>query len=113
MNPLTPVASFKYLGIVLLAEDDNWPVVVSNLQKARKKWAYMTSVMSREGSDARISVQIYLAVVQWVMLYGSETWLMIPRIGRVLGGFHYRVSRRLTGRQPRQGRDGVWLYPPL
>ena len=32
---------------------------------------------------------------------------------RVLGGFHHRVARRLTGRQPCIGRDGGWVYPPL
>ena len=36
-----------------------------------------------------------------------------PPIGRLLGGFHHKVARRLTGRQPRLGRDGLWIYPPL
>ena len=47
------------------------------------------------------------------MLYGFETWMMNPRIGKILGGFHPRVALRLTGRRPRQGRDSVWAYPPL
>ena len=38
---------------------------------------------------------------------------MTPRIKRVLGGFHHRVACRLTGRIPRRGRDGWWVYPPL
>ena len=36
-----------------------------------------------------------------------------PPIGRLLGGFHHKVARRLTGRQPRLRRDGLWIYPPL
>ena len=36
-----------------------------------------------------------------------------PYIGSVLGGFHHRVASRLTGRQPWQGRDRVWVYLPL
>ena len=40
-------------------------------------------------------------------------WVMIPRIGRFLGIFHHRVSRRLMGRQSRRGRDGGWVYTPL
>ena len=47
------------------------------------------------------------------MMYVSETWVVTPRIGRFGGGFHHRVARRLTGRKPHIGRDGVWLYPPL
>ena len=48
-----------------------------------------------------------------IMLYGLEAWVMTPHIGRVLGGFHQRVSHRLTGRQPQRGRGGVWFYPLL
>ena len=47
------------------------------------------------------------------MLYGSETWFMTSHPGRVLGGFHHRVARRLAGRKNMIGRDGVWVYPPL
>ena len=36
-----------------------------------------------------------------------------PPIRRFLGGFHHKVARRLTGRQHRLGRDGLWIYPPL
>ena len=31
----------------------------------------------------------------------------------MLGGFHHRVARRLTGKKSRKGRDGGWVYPPL
>ena len=30
-----------------------------------------------------------------------------------LDAFQGRVARRLTGRLPRRGRDGKWVYPPL
>ena len=32
--PLSQVISFKYLGEVLVAEDDNWPEVVHRLSRA-------------------------------------------------------------------------------
>ena len=38
-------------------------------------------VLIREGTYAQISGQIYLMVVQSVLLYGSEAWGMTPRIG--------------------------------
>ena len=44
---------------------------------------------------------------------GSKTWVMKPCIGRVLGRFHHRVIRRLTGRKNRIEGDGVWIYLPL
>ena len=54
-----------------------------------------------------------MAVVQGAMVYGSDTWVMKPRISRFLGGFHHSVSHRLTGQQPWRGREGGWVYPIL
>ena len=68
--------------------------------------------LSREGGDNQTSDSIYSAVIQSVMLYGSETWVMTPCIGRVWGGFHHRVAHRLMGRQPQRVRNGLWVHPP-
>ena len=38
---------------------------------------------------------------------------MTPHIGRVLGGFHHRVDRRLTGRKPWREGYGRGGYPPM
>ena len=91
-DPLDLVTSFKYLGQVIVEEDDNWPVVVRNLQLARQKLALLTPVLSREGADAQTLGQIYLTVVQLVMLYGPESWVLTPRMKMVLGGFYHRVA---------------------
>ena len=111
--PLTPVTSFKYLGRFILEVGDDWPAVVNNLQISRKKWARLTRVLIREGADAWTLVHIYLAMVQLVMMYGLDTWVMAPRIGRVLRGSHHRVAQRLKVRQPWIVQDVVWVYPPL
>ena len=93
------VTSFKYLGRVLLVAHDNWTAVVNNLQREQQNWARMIRVLSRESADARTLRHIYLALIQTVIIYGLETWFMTLRIGRVLGGLHHRVARRLMGRQ--------------
>ena len=111
--PLSQIVYFKYLGRVLAAEDDNWPVVVRNLRHARQKWARLSWVLSREGVDSRTLGHIYLVVVQLVPIYGSETWVLTPHMQRVLGGFRHRMACRITGRQPRNGQDRFWVYPPL
>ena len=46
-RPLTIVAAFKYLGRILPSTYNNWTVVVSNLRKARKKWAQMSRILGR------------------------------------------------------------------
>ena len=56
---------------------------------------------------------IYVALVHVVLMFELQTWVMKYHIGRVLVGFHHRVSCRLTGRQPWRRRDRRWVYPPL
>ena len=70
-------------------------------------------VMGREGADAHIYGTLYRAVVQAVLIFRSETWMMSPLIGKALGGFHHRVIHQLTGRYPRHQVDGSWVYPHL
>ena len=45
--PLDNVTAFKYLGRVMTAGDYDWPVLVCNLQKARKSWGRMSRILSR------------------------------------------------------------------
>ena len=56
---------------------------------------------------------IYVAVIQVVLLYGSEMWVTTPCIERDLGEFHHRVVSRLTGQKPRRVIDGRWRYSLL
>ena len=69
-QPLANVGSFKYLGHLLLATDDDWPAVVVNLRKARNKWARMPWIMRREGADARTPRTFFKAVIQTALLFG-------------------------------------------
>ena len=39
--------------------------------------------------------------------------MLTRKMEAALDAFQGRVARRLTGRMPRRGRDGKWLYLPL
>ena len=55
------VSSFKYLGKVLLAEDDGWMAVIRNLTKVLAVWRRMTRILGREGGEAA-GVHIFLQI---------------------------------------------------
>ena len=38
----------------------------------------MTRILSREGVDPQVSVFFFKAVVQVVLLFGVETWVVAP-----------------------------------
>ena len=46
---LKTAPSFKYLGRIMTAGDDDWPAVAGNLGKARKSWGQLQRILSREG----------------------------------------------------------------
>ena len=54
-----------------------------------------------------------LFLVYAVLLCGSETWVMSPRIGKTLGGFHHQAVGILMRWQLKRRLDGTWYYPPL
>ena len=48
-EPLETVTSFKYMGRVMTAGDDNCPVVAGNLIKYWKSWMRMTRILGWRG----------------------------------------------------------------
>ncbi len=54
----------------------------------------------------------YKAVVQAILLYGSETWCLSPALLARLEGFHIKAAYRMAC-ENRPGKDphGVWSYP--
>ena len=87
---------------------DNWPVVVSNLAWAKKVWSRMLHILSREGTTPRMSGFFFKAMLQGVLLFGVNTWVVTPRVGISLGGFKTQVARRLTEQLPRRTTYGTW-----
>ena len=97
----------------MTAGDDDWTAVAGTLAKARKSWGRLQGILRREGATPRISGSFFKAVVQQVLLFGAETWVVNPKMERALSGFLHGAARRLTGRQARIEKDGDWYYPSL
>ena len=54
-HTLKMVLSFKYMGRLISAADDDWPVVIRNLAKAQVVWWIMWRFLSREGARPQVS----------------------------------------------------------
>ena len=87
--------------------------MAGNQVKARKSWGRLARILIREGAYKRVSGTLFKAVVQQVLLFRAETWVLTPRIERALDSFMHGAARSITGRQPRRGWDGKWYYPSL
>ena len=104
------VTSFKYLRRVISATDNDWPAVVSNLARAKTVWRRMSRIISREVATPRVSVFFFKAMIQAVLLFGSETWVVTPHMGTALGGFQTQVDRRLMGHLSWRTKDRTCKY---
>ena len=107
------MTEFKYLGRILTATKDDCPAVVRNLGKARRSWGSLSQVLGREGAEPKVSRAFYTTVTKEVLLFGAETWVLTLQMEKALDIFQSRVARNITGRQTRQRKDGIWIYPPL
>ena len=81
------MTALKYLRQVLTAGNDYWTKVVGNLCKARKSWGRLLPILSQEGAYLKVSGHFSKLVMQAVLLFGVETWVLTPRIERALGNF--------------------------
>ena len=89
-----------YLVSILSFVGSDWPDVSRNLQKAQIKWARFSHFWGRYGYDTRTSGRFYVSVVHSVMLFGSDSWFITPRILWAFGGLYSQVERWISVRMP-------------
>jgi hypothetical protein len=111
---LEHVQTFKYLGRPLSATSTDQVAINYNLQKATKSWGRISNILRREGADPNTMGNFYRAVVQSVLLYGSETWHTSPQNITKLESFHHKIARHITHRHIRKmANSDIWVYPNM
>jgi hypothetical protein len=109
---LDRVEVFKYLGRLLAQDDDDIQAIRNQMRKARGTWARVGQVLRAENVPHRIAVKFYEAVVQAMLLYGSETWVLLTAALASLEGFHICAAYRMAVKhKPRKGPGNTWSYP--
>ena len=109
---LRRVEVFKYLGRLLTQHDDDAQAIRAQLVKARKCWARVGRVLKGENAAPKVCGAFYRAIVQSVLLFGSETWTISPAQLARLEGFHARAAWRMAKvNVPRRGPGHTWIYP--
>ena len=105
------VREFTYLGRILAEDDDDTKAIENQISRARAKWNSIASVLKQEGANPPTMVIFYITVVQAVLLYGAESWVVTETNLRKLRAFHHRAVRYMTGCHIRKLGDGQWEYP--
>ena len=82
------MVQFKYLGLPLDKTDDYWPAVRQNVKRARRVWGRLGKMLQREGAEIKVSEILYRAVLQALLLFGSESWVMLKTAEKTVEGAH-------------------------
>ena len=77
---LEKVDKFRYLGWMFLFHDNEWPSIVRNLQRARRKWVKFYRMLGQERANTRTFGRFYVVVLQSILIFVSDSWVTTPRI---------------------------------
>ena len=92
------LTTFWYLVSPLDQTDYDWPSVRRNIMRARSVWGVLGTLIRQEGADPRVTAMLYRAVVQEILLYGSETWVLSTKKKRKAEGTHTGFLRHIMGK---------------
>jgi hypothetical protein len=111
-DALEKVKIFKYLGKMMTQDDNGIRAMQYQLRKARGTWARIGQVLRSENATPWVAAKFYKAVVQAVLLYGSETWNLTKAVLAQLEGFHVQAAYRVAQvHPPRWVARNRWVYP--
>jgi hypothetical protein len=110
-KPIKKVRQFKYLGQIVDDSDKDDSAIDRKIQRARGVWARLGKLLSREGANPIAMGIFYKVIVQSVLLYGSESWVITKSKMVQLRSFHRRCARYIARTHIRQEEDGTWILP--
>ena len=67
--------------------------------------------LRREGADPSVEVMFYRVVTQVVLLFGSETWVLLEEMERNVEGIHTGFLSNITRKLVRCKADGIRVTP--
>jgi hypothetical protein len=75
---------------MLEKNDDDWPVVQQAINGAQMVWSCLQKLLTK--ADPKTMTSIYKAMVQEVLLYGAESWVLTGTMEKTFQSFHNNVQ---------------------
>ena len=82
------VENFKHTGRNLEQMDYDWPAVMQKIICARLVRGILGTLLRREGVETKVSEMFYREVVQAVLLFGADTWVLLVAMEWKVEGRH-------------------------
>ena len=101
-NPVDSVSTFTYLGSQQSSDGYCRPDVRRRITLASSVMSSLDCIWKERRLPLSIKIRFYLALVQSILLYASETWTLTSAYAKSLVAFHMKCQRtilRITWRQ--------------
>ena len=105
------VTQFQYIGNTIRHTDNACPSVHCNVGKALAVCHMLGNLLWCEGIDNRVSALFYRVVIYAVLLFGSESWVLLDVMMRAVEGIHVGFPRHITGERSKQKDNTAWETP--
>jgi len=94
-NPVDSVSTFTYLGSLQSSDGYCRPDVRKQITLASSVMSSLDCIWKERWLPLSIKIPVYLALVQSVLLYASETWTLTSADAKSLEAFHMKCQRRI------------------
>jgi len=91
------VSDFTYLGSSQSSDGQCCPDIRRRIGLASAVMSSLDNIWKDKRLSLSIKLRIYLALVQSVLLYASETWTLTVADSKSLDAFHIKCQRRILG----------------
>ena len=71
----------------------------------------MGKILRREGAYYKVATMFYRAMVQVILLFGSDSWVLTAAMGGAEEGKRTGFLKKITGKRAWWEVDGMWYAP--
>ena len=72
-------------------------MVDGKIQKEQHDWGRFYRMLVWEREDPHMSGRFYITVVKSILIFGLETWVVMPHIRRSMWSIHNKVACQISG----------------
>jgi len=86
-----------YLGTLITADDNTSAEINKRITLASRSYFGLVNILKAKNINRKYKVIIYKTLIQPVLMYGAETWVLSKADKLRLGGFERKILRRIYG----------------
>lgn len=96
-NEYSIVKQFRYLGTIITEDNSIVPEICTRIRNANKCYFALQNILKSRSLSRKSKIRTYKAIIQPILLYGSEAWPVTKETENRLQTFENKILRRIFG----------------